>query len=462
MGELVEGSVFGDFRIDHLISDKGGMGDVYEAYQLSVRRRVAAKSLKLSHQNDAEIRRRFEEEALFLAQLNHPNIVNVLAFDPENLIIFMEFLEGMPLDEHVRRERDEPVALSLHESLNIMDQVLAALGHAHAHGLVHRDVKPGNIFVAPDGRVKLTDFGIAKIIGRENLEVTRMGLGSPSYMAPEQILGDEIDGRTDVYAAGIVLYQLLTGKMPFSGRTYEEIIVRHVQDACPSPKELVTDLPHLLCDVVLTATAKKPADRFQSAEAFRRLLAQVPTQVAAMASGGAPATGFRWWPAAAGTALVFAALAALLPRHTAVPANGSANGPAKTPVALKGSLRITTNEAAEIWIGDENKGVSPATLADLPAGRYRIRLVQPEFMALEREATVEAGATASVDAVFPAAGTLTVASGAPGQEVLIDDSPRGSTPLSIKLPVGKHRLKVRGQSREIMVLEGRRQTEAFP
>ncbi|MBV5332086.1 serine/threonine protein kinase, partial [bacterium] len=164
----------------------------------------AAKFLKLSHQNDPEIRRRFEEEALFLAQLNHPNIVNVLAFDPENLVIFMEFLEGMPLDEYVRREADVPLALSLSESLHVMDQVLDALAHAHAHGLVHRDVKPGNIFVAPDGRVKLTDFGIAKIIGRENLEVTRMGLGSPSYMAPEQILGDEIDGRTDIYASGIV------------------------------------------------------------------------------------------------------------------------------------------------------------------------------------------------------------------------------------------------------------------
>ncbi|MBV5277026.1 hypothetical protein JZU56_04255, partial [bacterium] len=96
--------------------------------------------------------------------------------------------------------------------------------------------------------------------------------------APEQILGDEIDGRTDIYASGIVLYQLLTGKMPFSGRTYEEIIVRHVQELCPSPKDLVADLPPLLCDVVLTATAKKPSERFQTAEAFRRLLSQVPTQ----------------------------------------------------------------------------------------------------------------------------------------------------------------------------------------
>ena len=457
MNDFELNKVIGDFRIDRLISDKGGMGDVYEAHQTSVRRRVAAKFLKLSHQSDPEIRRRFEEEALFLAQLNHPNIVSVLAFDPENLVIFMEYLEGMPLDEYVRRDADIPVALPLTESLHIMDQVLDALAYAHAHGLVHRDVKPGNIFVAPDGRVKLTDFGIAKIIGRENLEVTRMGLGSPSYMAPEQILGDEIDGRTDIYAAGIVLYQILTGKMPFSGRTYEEIIVRHVQDLCPNPKDLVADLPPLLCDVVLTATAKKATERFQTAEAFRRLLSQVPTQIEVIEPPlvTMPEKRFGVWHwAAVGGLLILSLAAGALLRPTA-----EAQTP---PPALKGKLRVTTNEAAEIWIGEENKGISPTILSDLPPGRTHIRLVQPEFMTLEREVMVESGATASVEAIFPDAGMLTVASGAPGKDVSIDGVARGTTPLSIKLPVGKHQLTLNGQSRDIMILEGRRLTEAFP
>lgn len=457
MENLVLGSVFGDFRIERLISDKGGMGDVYEAYQLSVRRRVAAKFLKLSHLEDLEIRHRFEEEALFLAQLNDPNIVNVLAFDPENLVIFMEFLEGMPLDEYVRREQGEPIALSLMESLHIMDQVLGALSHAHTHGLVHRDVKPGNIFVAPDGRVKLTDFGIAKIIGHENLEVTRLGLGSPSYMAPEQILGDEIDGRTDVYAAGIVLYQLLTGKMPFSGRTYEEIIVRHVQDSCPNPKDLVGDLPALLCDVILTATAKKPADRFQSAEAFRRLLGQVPSQIGAGLPEPLSRNRFKMWQLAAGVGLIGVLLAIGVSLRPVPKAD--AEKPAV--VMLKGNLRITTNEAAEIWIGNENKGISPTTLVDLPIGHYKVRLVQPEFMTLERDVLVESGAMASVEAIFPSAGMLTVASGEPGRDVTIDGVSKGTTPLSVKLPVGGHLLKVNGKSREIVILEGHHQTEAF-
>lgn len=457
MDTPVLGSVFGDFRIERLISDKGGMGDVYEAYQVSVRRRVAAKFLKLSHVDDLEIRRRFEEEAVFLAQLNNPNIVNVLAFDPENLVIFMEFLEGMPLDEYVNLEKNTPDGLPLLESLHIMDQVLGALSHAHAHGLVHRDVKPGNIFVALDGRVKLTDFGIAKIIGQENLEVTRMGLGSPSYMAPEQILGDEIDGRTDVYAAGIVLYQLLTGKMPFSGRTYEEIIVRHVQDSCPNPKDLVLDLPDLLCDVIKTATAKKPADRFQSAEAFRRLLGQVPGQIEMDSPAPPPHHRFKTWQLAVGGGLLALFVVAgllLRPDHHAAKVE-------KPAVVLRGNLRITTNEAAEIWIGNENKGISPATFADLPVGRYLIRLVQPEFMTLEREVLVESGAMASVEAIFPSSGMLTVASGEAGRDVVIDGVAKGTTPLSIKLPVGAHLLKVNGTSREVLILEGRQLTEAF-
>ena len=451
------GSVFGDFRIERLISEKGGMGDVYEAYQLSVRRRVAAKFLKLSHLEDLEIRRRFEEEAVFLAQLNDPNIVNVLAFDPENLVIFMEFLEGMPLDEYVHLEENSPRGLPLLESLHIMDQVLGALSHAHSHGLVHRDVKPGNIFVAPDGRVKLTDFGIAKIIGQENLEVTRMGLGSPSYMAPEQILGEEIDGRTDVYAAGIVLYQLLTGKMPFSGKTYEEIIVRHVQDSCPNPKDLVSDLPDLLCDVIKTATAKKPEDRFQSADAFRRLLGQVPGQVEIESSIAVPRSRFKTWQLAAGGGVIAILVVAGIffrPDHPPVALEN-------TPVVLRGSLRITTNEAAEIWIGNENKGISPTTLVDLPVGHYSIRLVQPEFMAMEREVTVESGAMASVEAIFPSAGMLTVASEEAGQDVVIDGVSKGTTPLTIKLPVGAHILKVNETSRQVLILEGRQQTEAF-
>lgn len=437
----------GDFRIDALISDSGGMGDVFAAFQLSVKRKVAAKALKSAFLHDDEIRRRFEEEAIFLARLNHPSIVNVLAFDAERLVIFMEFLEGRPLDHYLRNGVEAPQALPVEEVLAIMDQVLAALSHAHSHGLVHRDVKPSNIFVAPNGQVKLTDFGIAKIIGQENLETTRMGLGSPSYMAPEQIMGEVLDGRADIYAAGIVLYQMLTGQMPFSGKTYEEIIVRHIQNPVPSPREIIADLPPLLCEIVLTATAKKPEERFQSADAFRRALSQLR-----QASTFPPpaSTGLRSKPVllAMGVAVVAsAAIAAVVLL--------------KTP-PQHGMLQVLSNEPAELWIDGKRQGDAPGTQPSVAVGTHRITVVQPDFLEIQREVDIQPEQGTTVEVIFPAAGFLRVASDPPGKNVMIEGNPRGTTPLSLKLPVGTHSVEVDGKSRTVMVLEGGEHLEAFP
>lgn len=438
--------VLGDFRIDALISDRGGMGDVFEAFQLSVRRKVAAKALKSSFLHDEEIRRRFQEEAIFLAQLNHPNIVNVLAFDADRLVIFMEFLEGQPLDYYLRNEANLPQALPVHEALSIMEQVLAALDHAHQHHLVHRDVKPGNIFVAPNGQVKLTDFGIAKIIGQENLETTRMGLGSPSYMAPEQIMGETLDGRTDLYAAGIVFYQLLTGQMPFSGKTYEEIIVRHIQNPVPSPREIIADLPPLLCDIVLTATAKKPEDRFQSAEAFLRALSQLRQHI----SSQTPAR-VRFYSRPA-----FIAASAALVVSAAVTVGIMLESP------KYGTLQIISNEPAELWIDGQRQGDAPALLTDLDVGSHRVILVQPDFLEIQRDVEIRPEEKVKLEIVFPAAGFLQIASDPPGKNVFIAGKTRGATPLSLKLPVGTHNVEVDGVSRTVVVLEGGEHLEAFP
>ena len=435
----------GDFRIDDLISDSGGMGDVFAAYQLSVKRKVAAKALKTAFLHDEEIRRRFEEEAIFLARLNHPGIVNVLAFDAERLVIFMEFLEGHPLDRYLRNEANLPQALPSEEALYIMDQVLAALGHAHNHGLVHRDVKPSNIFVAPNAQVKLTDFGIAKIIGQENLETTRLGLGSPSYMAPEQIMGDLLDGRTDIYSAGIVLYQMLTGQMPFSGKTYEEIIVRHIQNQVPSPSEIITDLPPLLCEIVLTATAKKPEDRFQSAEAFRRALSQV-RQVPGLT---APATKPRISTPmlfSIGSMVVATSVVALLMLRT----------------PQHGALQVLSNEPAELWIDGKRYGDTPGSLPNLSVGQHQVTILQPDFLEIQRKVEIRPEQATTVEVIFPAAGFLRVASSPPGKSVMISGKPRGTTPLSLKLPVGAHSVEIDGQSRTVTVLEGGEHLEAFP
>ena len=149
------------FEIIGLISNQGGMADVYEAYQLSVGRRVAAKKLKSRFINDENIKSRFEKEAKLLGQLNHANIVQVIDFSNEHLTLIMEFIEGKPLDELLL----EKEKLSLEESLRIISEVLAGLHYAHQHNIIHRDIKPGNIFLTDDGRVKIADFGIASIVG---------------------------------------------------------------------------------------------------------------------------------------------------------------------------------------------------------------------------------------------------------------------------------------------------------
>lgn len=449
---LHQNETLGDFRIEALLSDKGGMGDVFEAFQVSVQRKVVAKALKASFLQDEEIRRRFEEEAIFLARLNHPGIVNVFAFDANRLVIFMEYLEGKPLDQYLRSPDNVPQALSVHDALAIMDQVLAALSHAHENGLVHRDVKPGNIFVAPNGAVKLTDFGIAKIIGQENLETTRMGLGSPSYMAPEQIMGERLDGRTDIYAAGIVLYQMLTGQMPFSGKTYEEIIVRHIQNPVPSPSEIKTDLPPLLCEIVLTATAKKPEERFQSADAFRKALRQVLEIMASPTASQQIAPRQKTHKmaiAAGGTALVISIAAGFyFLREFSQPEYGS--------------LQVLSNEPAELWLDGKRQGESPQTIRNVIAGVRTVALVQPDFMELKKEIRIDPGQTAMLEFIFPAAGSVRIASTPPGAPVTIGGMARGSTPLTLKLPIGSHVIEVAGKSRSVMVFEGIEQVEVFP
>jgi tRNA A-37 threonylcarbamoyl transferase component Bud32 len=263
----------GSFEIVRLLSNQGGMADVYEAFQPSLKRKVAAKKIKKEFVMNEDVRRRFEDEAIGLAKLNHPNIVQIIDFNKENLILFLEFIDGKTLDIILK----EKGKLAVPEALRIISQVLSGLQYAHSKGIVHRDIKPGNIFITEGDEVKITDFGIAKIIGgdvTDQSHKTRMGvqLGTPSYMSPEQFLGEEVDPRSDIYASGVMLYQLVTAKLPFVADSLPKIALMHTQQAPVAPAEVSPDISDKLSSIILKALAKKSSDRFHSALKFKAAL----------------------------------------------------------------------------------------------------------------------------------------------------------------------------------------------
>ena len=250
----------------------GGMGIVYRAQHQLLGTWVALKVLDPRLASDARFVQRFALEAQTAARLQHPNIVKVSDVGQAEgwYFIVMEFLEGIPLDRWLREHQ----RCSPQEAVGILRQVAAALDHAHAHNLVHRDVKPANILLR-DGadehaarQAILTDFGIAKILEGVQLTATGMSMGTPDYMAPEQVSGDPVGAQTDVYALGVVYFEMLTNVLPFSADTPIAVLLKHMSDEPPSPRLLVPDLPVTLDEVLHRALAKKPRERYASAGEF--------------------------------------------------------------------------------------------------------------------------------------------------------------------------------------------------
>jgi hypothetical protein len=252
------------YRLHGMVA-KGGMGEVHLAFDQRLQRQVAAKMLADAMQGDAEQLQRFNQEALALARLSHPNIVSVLDLFEDNgqFWFIMELLPGGDLAERLRQG-----PIPEREALCITRDIADALSYAHNKGIIHRDIKPGNILFSESMSPKLTDFGIAKL--GDSGVVTQMGLalGSPSYMSPEQAAGQPVDGRSDLYALGVTLYQMVTGELPFQGDT-TAIMSQHITQPPPLPSTIRSDLSADAERLILTCLAKRPDDRFASAAALR-------------------------------------------------------------------------------------------------------------------------------------------------------------------------------------------------
>src|SRR3954447_2842561 len=243
----------------------GGMADVYLAEDQELGRRVAIKILNDRHAADDQFVERFRREAKNAAGLSHPNIVSIYdRGDSEGTYyIAMEYLEGRSLKELIVSRGSAPVRTAIEYAR----QILAAVGAAHKQGIVHRDIKPHNVLVGPEGRLKVTDFGIARSGASQMTEVGSI-IGTAQYLSPEQARGSQVDQTSDVYSVGVVLFELLTGQVPFTGDTPLEIAMKHLSEVPKPPSELRPEVPHDLDMVVLRALAKDPAERYQSAEAM--------------------------------------------------------------------------------------------------------------------------------------------------------------------------------------------------
>ncbi|SHF50405.1 Stk1 family PASTA domain-containing Ser/Thr kinase [Ornithinibacillus halophilus] len=249
------------YRIKEKIGG-GGMADVYLAKDIILDRDVAIKVLRLEYANDDEFIARFDREAQSATSLSHQNIVNIYDVGEEDQILFMamEFVDGMTLKEYIQRFGP----IDVPEAIDIMKQITSAITHAHENGIVHRDIKPQNILIDSYGHIKVTDFGIAVALSATSLTQTNSVLGSVHYLSPEQARGGLATKKSDIYSLGIVFFELLTGRLPFSGQSPVSIALKHLQSDTPSVRRFSPNVPQSVENIVLKATAKDPFHRFNT------------------------------------------------------------------------------------------------------------------------------------------------------------------------------------------------------
>jgi eukaryotic-like serine/threonine-protein kinase len=250
------------FRIDKRIAS-GGMADIYLGEDISLKRKVAVKILSPNYAGDRNFVARFKSEASILTKLNHPNIVEIYGwgkFDNSYYIV-MEYVSGTSLKELIDRKGPIDPGTAAGYALQICD----ALGAAHENNLIHRDIKPQNILITPENNVKVTDFGIAKSV---NTDVTRTLniIGTAHYISPEQARGDILDNRTDIYSLGVVLYEMITGDIPFRGDTSIDISLKHINEKPVSPSKIINDIPKNIEKIVMTCLKKEPSERYERIE----------------------------------------------------------------------------------------------------------------------------------------------------------------------------------------------------
>lgn len=464
---------------------RGSMGVVFQCLDPHIDRMVAAKVLRTDRLESENFVKRFLKEAKVIGRLTHPNIVTIYDVGEEQGVVYiaMEFLEGVPLSEVVRGTLP-----SIKVVLELGVQLAEALDYAHQKGVVHRDMKPSNIVVQADGLLKITDFGIAHVDDATATLQTQAGdlMGTPAYMSPEQVLGQSVDGRTDIFSLGIILYELATGRRPFGGESKSLVtIFNDIVGITPvEPVALALPVPEGLSRLIMKALQKDPAERFQSGKELSEAL-KACLEVTAPAPAAAPAASVaepltqrsRKSPAmAAGVvaALVILAGGAYFlafqsgptvppaPVARLSPGAGNPLGPgAARPMSaspLPGSLspktevflpKVTTNPASAA--GSAASEPKPAKLAQrLPKTSDRPKMASQRPAAVPpvdavpnspAEATRSADAPAAVLKQVQQFAFLKVGSSPSGARVFINGAQKGTTPMIVKLDLGHYQVR---------------------
>ncbi|MBL7164296.1 MAG: serine/threonine protein kinase [Anaerolineales bacterium] len=261
--EDLSGKQLGQYRVVAPLGE-GGMAAVYKAYQPSVDRYVALKVLPRHYASDPNFIGRFEQEAKIIAKLEHPHIVPVHDYGESDgyTYLVMRYVKDGTLSDLLKG-----LPNPIEQTHNIISQIGKALDYAHSHGIIHRDIKPSNVLIDEQGNCLLTDFGIAKILeGTAHFTSTGGFVGTPSYASPEQGLGIEPDGRSDIYSLGVILYEMATGRLPFTAETPMAVALKHIHDPLPLPRTINPDLPEMIERVILKALAKEREDRYQTTD----------------------------------------------------------------------------------------------------------------------------------------------------------------------------------------------------
>ncbi|MEK6322330.1 MAG: protein kinase [Acidobacteriota bacterium] len=286
------GNLVGSYKITEKIGE-GGMGAVFRGIDVMLEREVAVKMLRPELSQQPNIVERFRSEAVTLAKLNHPNIATLYSFvrQGDDFFMVMEFVRGETLDGLIRRSG----AMPADRAIGLLCQALEGIDHAHRMGIIHRDVKPANMMMTESGTLKVMDFGIARVLGTARMTKQGNIVGTIEYMSPEQVRGQETDARSDIYSLGILLYEMLTGRVPFSSDSEFDLMKMQIDDAPQPPRVFSAQIPQAVEQAIMRALAKRPEARFQSAADFRNTLlnassvAVVPS-IGSVAVSSPPAT----------------------------------------------------------------------------------------------------------------------------------------------------------------------------